>query len=279
MRLRDLLGDTGGFDDIHRMLYGRDMFITAWVLTLVTVPALGLRLRRDRLDPLAWTAIVCTVGLVVGRLTHVWSLGRLGPGVALPGQFALAAELANAWRNRRAQAVSARRAYASLALVTLLALLLGVNASAWAIARGIPNGFHAKRVSAEKATHASSLYPALGWISGHLHDGDTAVTNYWEIRRELPTYGLRTVMPAWPSPGLDDQQQRTNDELRIVSTNTSEQTRQQLLSKYHVTWVIWNPSSAPNWPFPGARTVACSSSGIVLLRLDPTATNAGNCPA
>jgi hypothetical protein len=280
MRLSDLTSDTGGFDDIHRMLYGHSMFITAWVLTLVTVPALGLRLRRNRLDPLAWTAIVCALGLAAGRLTQVWSLGRLGPGVALPGQFALAAELVNGWRDRRAQSVAVRRGYASLGLASLLALFVGLNASLWAVARAIPNPFHAQRVSAEKTTHASALYPALGWMSGYLHDGDTAVTNYWEIRRELPTYGLRTVMPPWPSPGLDDQQQRTNDESEILSAKISESTRQRLLSKYHVAWIIWSPSAtAPNWPFPGARTVACSSPGIVLLRIDPTATSAGACPS
>src|SRR5205814_10222406 len=107
---------------------------------------------------------------------------------------------------RRWARVTRRKMMAGLAALTCASVLVGGNANAWAFARAVP--VTALRADAERATTAQGLYPHIGWIHADVRPGDVAITDYWEVRRELPTYGLRDVMPPWPSPGLRDQPQR-----------------------------------------------------------------------
>src|SRR6185369_13005148 len=58
------------------------------------LPALWLRWRRDRLDPLVLLFVSGLAVVVVGGITGRYALGRCWPAVLLAGQLALAVELA-----------------------------------------------------------------------------------------------------------------------------------------------------------------------------------------
>ncbi|GAA4213613.1 hypothetical protein [Actinocatenispora rupis] len=268
--LRAMLGDQAGFDAIHHMLY--QGVLAKYALLPLIVPALVLRLVRDRRDPLFWTAAACAVGVLAGGLTHTWSLARLGPGIALPGQAALAVLLAGCWDTRRVLTGARRAGAVLLAALTALALVVGADANAWAIARALPGT--ALRARAETATDSQLPYPRLGWIARYVPDGDVAVANNWQTRRELPTYGLRSVRTQWPSPGVPDEARRASDEDRILGWAPATPTeRGALLARYRVRWILWRPTAhTPVWPYPGARLVACGPGRIALLRVDPAAT-------
>ncbi len=274
-----MFGDQAVFDTIHHPLY-RDL-AQHYLLLALTAPALLLRLRRDRSDPLFWTALVCAAGLTVGYLTRTWSLARLGPGVALPGQLALGVLLAEAWTARRQRHSTAVRVGGTvLGTLTCLALLVGCYANAWAIARAVPGD--ARRSHAERATDAQLPYPPMSWISAHVATGEVGVANYWFVRRQFPVYGLRTVQTPWPSPGVPDEARRTADEARILGwSSTTARQRSQLLAHYRVQWIIWRPTAhTRQWPYPGARLVTCGPQGMSLLRVDPAVTRPpARCPA
>lgn len=299
-----MFGDAAAFNAIHAPLY---RYAPAqFVLLALTVPALLVRLRADRADPLAWTAALCAAGVGAGAVTHAWSLGRFGPGAALAGQLALGALLARAAARRRSAAGGPVRRPGSvvgtagtggpvhqpgpasgtgdapgmrvagrvLAGLTVVALLVGGYANAWAVARALPGP--AARARAEKATHAQVPYPDLRWIARYVRTDDVAVANFWYVRRELPTYRLRLVATPWPSPAVPDEARRRRDQARIVgSTPTGPAERARLLARYRVRWILWYPlRDAPRWSYPGARLVACGPAGITLLRVDRSAAGA-----
>lgn len=267
--LATMTGDRAGFDAIHHALY-HDLAVKYGLLPLI-VPALLLRLRADRRDPLFWTAVLCGAGCAVGALTGFWSLARLGPGVLLPGQAALAVLLAEGWSRRVRWGRRPRAGFAVLAGLTCLAVVIGGYANAWAVARALPGTRF--RAAAERATHAPVPYPQLGWIAGHVRPGDTAIANFWHARRELATYGLRTVQPQWPSPGVPDAARRTADQAGILNPRYGDAARRaRLLARYRVRWIVWQSSARyPVWPYPGARLVACGPHRTALLRVDPAA--------
>jgi hypothetical protein len=265
--LRTLLANPAGFDAIHHQLYGWRMFVIRWVLVAVTIPALLVRLRRHRFDPLPWTAAACAAGVLVGGITHVWSLGRLGPGIAIPGCLALGVALADALNRRQRLAPSARWAYGGLAIATCIALLIGARANAWAMARAVPDA--GMRARAERLTGSPAPYPRIAWIAASVHAGDVAVTNDWQVRRELPTYGVRTVELPWPSPAVTDGPARASAERILLRPATPEATRRRLLEAYHVSWLVWLPTpEARQWPGPGWQLVACGPRGAALLHAE-----------
>ena len=263
MDLRTLT-NSGDFDGIHALLYGWGRFPMRWVLVALTVPALLVRLRRNHLDPLAWTSAGCGAGVLVGGVTREWSLGRLGTGIAIPGFLALGVLLAECVGQRDLLSPPARRMFQGLAALSCVALVIGAWANAWALARAVPDA--GTRARAERLTRAAAPYLPTSWLAPYVHEGDVAVTNNWQLRRQLPTYGVRTVQLPWPSPAVPDAVARTRAENAIMAPRTPARTRERLLESYDVRWVVWTSSAkAPLWSAPGWGVAACGPERTVLL--------------
>jgi hypothetical protein len=232
-----LLPASQALDSIHRPLYDRPWLFFG--LLVLTLPALWVRWRRDRLDPLvllfAGAAVLVALGWVTGR----YALGRLWPAVALAGQLALAVELARARRWLPVAAVAC-------------AVGLVVQGSNLLYLVPVPPKVHT-------ATHMYVDWPTYSWIARYTRPGDVLLTSDFYAVRSVGAYGLYTVAPAWPDPFLPDEAQRRSDLLVMLRGSTDAVTRAALFRRYHVRWVLAMPN---RWyPVDGRPLVATGPGG------------------
>lgn len=266
----DLLGGSSELDRVQELLYqdlpGRFGFL------LLVVPALVWRLRRDRGDALTWTAVVCGAGVLLGMMTGSASLSRLWPGLAASGHLALAALLAERWLMWPTTNRLRRAMLAGFTGAVVCAVVLGLWGQRGVWARAVP----AVGVRAElaAATRAVPPYPELSFVREHVREGDIAISNDWRLERQFSGSGLYAVRSQWPAPGLRDASQRTAVVADLLAPATPRKARSRLLERWRIRWIVWMPTPRTRqWPYRGARRVACGPDGIALLLVDDSANN------
>jgi len=224
-----LLRSGGDFDAVHRALYDRPWLY--YGLVAVALPALWLRWRRDRLDPLVLLFAAAAVVVALGWLTGRYALGRVWPAVLLSAQVALAVELSAPLPRRLAQAWLP---------VTALACLAGLAVQAGNLLYLAPGSVLTPQV--RRVAHMYVDWPDYSWLPRYVRPGDVVLTpdDYFAIRT-VPGYGGRTVAPAWPDPFLPDDAQRRRDLVTMRDPATDPATRAALLARYHVRWVLEVP--------------------------------------
>ncbi len=242
-----LVGDTT-VDKFHKQLYGRRL-ITWYGLSLVGAPALWLRWRRHRLDPLPllWLAdiAIAAYGWFSGRYTY----GRIFGLLLAPPQFALAVELVRArpWG-------LARRAMAAVA------------AGAAAIGLVVQTG------SIVQIPHLQHLatWPSYRWATDHIPVGDVVLSDDYRATHVLPAYGVFMVAGAWPDPSLPvaDRNRRSHDVRVYFSPHTTPAVQHLVATRYHATWALLDHGQ----PLPAdSKTVATNpQTGERLARLTST---------
>ncbi len=174
-----LVGDAS-VDWIHRQLYS-GMPQRFW-LALLGLPALWLRFRRDRTDPLVLMfALECAV-VAYGWVSGHYTYGRILGLTLVPLQFALAIELAapRPWGARRGALAGAAALGACVGFFQLQAGAV--------VPRALdPIGFD-----------QPPRWPDYGWAVGHMRRGDVVLTDGYRPTRSVPAYGVNLVAPAWP---------------------------------------------------------------------------------
>jgi hypothetical protein len=231
-----LLPASHALDTIHRPLYDRPWLFFG--LLVLALPALWVRWRRDRLDPLALLFVGAVLLVALGWVTGRYALGRLWPAVALAGQLALAVEV----RTRRWLTVVA----------VACAVGLVVQGSNLLYLAPVP-----PRV--RTATHMYVEWPTYSWLARYTRPGDVVLTSDFYAVRDVGAYGLYTVAPAWPDPFLPDEAQRRDDLLVMLRGSTDPATRVALLRRYHVRWILAMPN---RWyPVDGRPLVATGPGG------------------
>jgi len=240
-----LLRSSGELDAIHRALYDRPWLY--YGLAVVALPALWLRWRRDRLDPLVLLFAAAAVVVAIGGLTGRYALGRGWPAVLLSGQLALAVELSGPLP---------RRVFRIWVPATALACLAGLAVQAGNLLYLAPQSMLTPGV--RSAAHMYVNWPDYSWLRRYVRPGEVVLTpdDYFAIRT-VPAYGGRTVAPAWPDPFLPDEAQRERDLVTMRDPATDPATRSALLARYHVRWVL---------ELPGKPTV---ESGRVPIAIGP----------
>jgi alpha-1,6-mannosyltransferase len=239
-------------DVVHRSLYHQPWLY--YGLIVVALPALWLRWRRDRLDPLVLLFVSATVVVALGWLTGRYALGRVWPAVLLSGQLALGVELA---------APLPRRLARIWLPVTALACLAGVATQAGNLLYLAPHSVITPRVRATARMFVD--WPDYQWLAGYLRPGEVLLTDDYFAVRTVPAYGVRTIAPVWPDPFLPDTARRERDQATLVDPATDPATRAALLARYRVRWVLETPGG---WTLPGDRTpVATGPRGQRLYRL------------
>ncbi|MCX4823491.1 hypothetical protein OG883_27155 [Streptomyces sp. NBC_01142] len=222
-----LVGDTL-VDGIHRRLY-ENLPGKLW-LAAVCLPALWLRLRRDRRDPLVLMCAAAVLAVAYGRLGGHYTYGRLIGFALIPGQIALAVELSAPgprphWR-------AARRFLAPLAAGAACLGFFTVQAGA-VVPRSLdPIGF------AQPPRPARYL-----WAAEHIAVGEVVLTNADAALRTLPAYGPYLVAPKWPDPSLPeaDRRARTRDVGLYLSPRTPAPDRARIATRYAVRWLLLTP--------------------------------------
>ncbi|WP_447037798.1 hypothetical protein [Streptomyces sp. DSM 118878] len=216
-----LVGDES-VDWIHRQLY-TDMPQRFW-LALLGLPALWLRFRRDRRDPLvlmfAMECLVVAYGWFSGHYTY----GRILGLTLVPLQFALAIELAapRPWGWRRGALAGAAALGAGVGF-------LQIQAGA-VVPRALdPIGFD-----------QPPRWPDYGWAVGHMHHGDVVLTDGYRPTRSVPGYGANLVAPAWPDASLDERVRghRLDAVRAYLAPGSTRAERAAIVRKYDVRWLL-----------------------------------------
>ncbi|MFE9253063.1 hypothetical protein [Streptomyces sp. NPDC007088] len=210
-------------DPTHRPLY-RDLVGRYWLVALVGLPALALRLRRDRRDPLAWMFLVFLVVACYGGASGHFTYGRiLGMTVVVP-QVAAALELTSS-RPRRWW----RTAYGAAAALAVCLGFLFAQAGAVLPASALPKG-----------GARPPDWPSYAWAAEHVRPGEPLLTVQRMATRSLPGFGVDMAAPVWSDPALAerDRAARWRAARAYVSGRADAARRAAIVRRYHVRWLL-----------------------------------------
>ncbi|MFF3646106.1 hypothetical protein [Streptomyces sp. NPDC002564] len=219
-----LVGDQS-VDWIHRQLY-TGMPQRFW-LALLGLPALWLRFRRDRRDPLVLMfALECAV-VAYGWVSGHYTYGRILGLTLVPPQFALAVELAapRPWGWRRGAVAGAAALGACVGFFQLQAGAV--------VPRALdPVGFD-----------QPPRWPGYAWAVDHMRRGDVVLTNGYRPTRSVPGYGANLVAPAWPDPSLDEgvRNRRLAAVRAYLAPTSTPAERTAIVRRYDVRWLLLAP--------------------------------------
>ncbi|GAA2290299.1 hypothetical protein OKJ48_34140 [Streptomyces kunmingensis] len=239
-----LVGDSS-VDHIHRQLY-TEMPARFW-LALIGLPALWLRFRRDRRDPLAVMFALDVLVIAYGWVTGHYTYGRILGLTLVPLQFSLAIALAAprpwAWPRR------------TLGLCAATGAALGfLTVQAGAV---VPRGFD-----------QPPMWPTYVWAAQHIPPGDVVLTDGYRPTRSLPGYGPNLLAPAWPDPALDERERerRLTAVRAYLSPGSTRSERTAVARRYGVRWLLLDKSQ--RLPAEAVMVAWSPRTGEVLARVD-----------
>ncbi|MFF7972895.1 hypothetical protein [Streptomyces sp. NPDC007905] len=242
-----LLSAGADLEAIHRPLY--EHLAGRFGLVLLGIVALGLRLRRDRWDPLVLFFALGVLVFAAGGLTGHYSWGRALPAVLIPAQLAAALEVVSAGK---------RAVRVGWACVLGAALAVG----AWAQVGTL--GYVVGRDALPGAVAAKYRTPWVGyqWITPWVKYGDVVMARTFPSR-QIPAYGPYTVAPGYPDVFLPDAAGRDAAVTHYFATGTSADARRAIIREYRVRWVLGGKGAAGPW----LRQVATGPGGQVLYQV------------
>jgi hypothetical protein len=242
-----------GENAIHHALYQN--VVVRYGLAALGLPAMVLRWRRNRLDPLLLLFAACAAIWLFGGLVGAYALGRVLPGAMLALQAALAVELAEGCQGLRAL----RRV-----LVPISCLALGFGA--WVQGASVSYAFTGSEKDAAQA-HLQNfqLLDGYAWVTRYVKRGQVVMTDDYYAQRRVPAYGAYVVYCPYPDPFLKDWQARQDDDRAFFDPTTSPAERAALLKKYHAGWIIAQRGDL-NFS-PTYQRVARGPAGAVLYRV------------
>ncbi|WEH37471.1 hypothetical protein PZB75_10285 [Streptomyces sp. AM 4-1-1] len=216
-----LVGDSA-VDRIHRVLY-EDLVPHYW-LVLPALPALWLRWRADRRDPLVLMFVLDAAAVTYGWFSGHYTYGRLLGLTLVPAQFALAVELAapRPWP-------VPRRVLAPLAAVA--AGLGFVTAQGGAV---VP------RALDPLGMDRPMRWETYDWAAAHIPAGDVVLTDSYRATRSLAGYGPYLVAPPWPDAALaeSERQRRVRAVRAYLDPSATEARRERIAARYGVRWLL-----------------------------------------
>ncbi|MEV6751738.1 hypothetical protein [Streptomyces sp. NPDC051214] len=252
-----LVGDES-VDWIHRQLY-TEMPQRFW-LALIGLPALALRFRGNRRDPLVLMFVLDCAVVAYGWLSGHYTYGRIMGLTLVPLQFALAIELAapRPWRRWRMALGGVAATGAAVGFFTLQAGAV--------VPRALdPVGFD-----------QPPRWPGYGWAVSQMRQGDVVLTDGYYPTRSLPAYGANLVAPAWPDASLaeDTRNHRLQKVRDYLSEEATRAERTRIVRRYDVRWLLLSPDQK----VPDEAVVVAwgPRTGEVLARVSGGKTDAGD---
>ncbi|MEU6506471.1 hypothetical protein [Streptomyces sp. NPDC046942] len=237
----------GNLEAIHKPLY--ENLAERFGFVLLGVAALGLRLRRDRWDPLVLFFVLGALMFAAGGLSGHYSWGRAMPAALIPAQLAAALEAVAAGR---------RAVRAGWACVLGAALAAGAWTQVGTLGYVIPKSALPSVVADKYHT------PWVGyhWITPWVKYGDVVMARTTPAR-QIPAYGPYTVAPGYPDFFLKDEKSRNAAVDRYFAAGTSAAERQGIAREYGVRWVVGPKRLAG----PGLQKVTTGPEHQVLFRV------------
>ncbi|MEV0838576.1 hypothetical protein AB0I55_03355 [Actinocatenispora sera] len=248
--ITSLLGDTGELDAIHRPLY-RNMFDLYGLGLVVGVPALALRFRRSRTDPLVLLALLSAVPVGYGLLTGAYAWGRAWPMLLLAGQIAAGIELVTVLSSGTRTA----RLYAGALAVTVFAVGGWTQAGVAELGTPIP----AALATRMQVKHSWGDYR---WLARELPAGTRILADTYHAKRMAPAYRIYPVASVYPEPWLPGDERRRVDAATMLDPATPPARRAALLRAYRVHWLVAYPSHAARLRAAGLRLTPVAHSPL-----------------
>ena len=248
-------GGVESFNTVHRPLY--EHLVHRYGLLFLAIPVLGYRLKKDRMDPVSITALLCLAAFLYGGASGKYFLARVFPMAALLSQIAVGVAVAQ-WLQAGQKKSAKIAGWVGIFVFTAGAVFQSgfVNL----LSPGIYPPAMAK-IFGSGGTRGS-----YAWITNHARPGDSIMTTTRQALIMAPGYGVYTVMPVWPDPTLGTvAERRTEDSLEFFKGATTGERRAQLMSKYSAQWVIVEESNAatfradPNFVWIAERPTSSES--------------------
>jgi hypothetical protein len=221
-----LLGHPHGYDDIHDDFYQH--IVLRFGLVAVGLPALILRARKNLFDPLVLMAAMASVVVLAGGALETASLGRAWPLLALPCHVSLALAVGDPDRAPRP------RLAVLFAPAMLLGVVLGLHGTGYGFLRILPRDMLSKGIIHESGLPAA--YDDVTWATSRMKAGAVVAADDRNARRQIPAYGVYTLIPAWPDLFLYDADERELAMMAILGEDVAA--RRTALAGYHVSWVL-----------------------------------------
>lgn len=232
--LADLFAGAPALVGIHRPLRAAllDSGSLMCLYGVVALPVLALRVRRDRLDPLA-VMFVLAAAVVLGALvTRQHHLLRVIPVMMLPLQVAFGVFVGD----RLAGPARARLAVAAVAVV----LFVGGLAVSTTPLRGAASALPVAWLPPSLAAKLGAV-PAgadADRVRGHAPAGATVLTDAQHTDRRLNLLGYYAVNPGWPNPWIEDEATRAADRGRLLDAATTPAERGEIARRYDAACVL-----------------------------------------
>ncbi|MCQ4084907.1 hypothetical protein NGB36_31160 [Streptomyces sp. RB6PN25] len=245
-----LIGDTT-VDIFHKGLYGRRV-ITWYGLSVVGVPALVMRWRRHRLDPLVLLYVMDIAIATYGWFSGHYTYGRIFGLLLMPPQFALAVELTRPrpWTRLRKTMAGAAAAAGCIGLAVQVGAVWEIP---W---------------SPVPLQHLVT-WPSYRWAADRIPVGDVVLTDGWHATHVLPAYGIFLVSGPWPDPSLSvDVRNRRGHDVHVYFSPTATPSVQRLITqRYHARWALLQPGE--RIPADAHVVATHRATGETLVRLTP----------
>jgi hypothetical protein len=225
------LGSVSELEQVHKALY--TSMPSRFGFALLGLPALLIRFRRDRLDPLCLLFASSASLFALGAATGHYSLGRVWPAVMLAAQIALALELV--------LPVTRRLHHAALAVVAA-AVGIGCWTQLGILGYAVPSMAAPLANASVQEFHLADSYR---WITRHVPSGAVLLSNDRNSLAAVPAFGYNTVTTGYPDMFLHDSATRRTDTTAFFASATSAEGRERVLSRYDVGWVVCRSGSLP----------------------------------
>ena len=233
-----LLGASAQYDGIHALLYR--LVRPRTVLAVVALPALVVRLRANRRDPLVLMFGGAAAVFVVGKVTEQYSLGRILPLAMLALHVALGVWLAERapilWR----EAGGIRRL--AFAIAGGLILITGVFGCRAGLARVVPRVLLPSSVADDPRLDTDD--GGLSFLARHTSPDDVILVRTVEAARIAPAFGPKVVAPGYISPFIEDVARRRTDVGRFFKTQSNGE-RRDIIERYGVSFVLFDLRFGP----------------------------------
>lgn len=238
--LGDLLfGTQGAAFHAANAGFARHVFARTWPAWL-GIPALVVRVARDRRDPLVWWELGLVGAFGVGTWSGHDAAGRVVSFAVMVPQIALGV-LIGEWLARWSTPVRAWALTASCAVLLALAV--------------VPRAWQAERPG----------YPTA-FLAGHVGPDDVVLADPW-TGFQVPAVAGKVIASRPPVVWIPDDPVRRRDLARFLAADTSAEERRAILRRYGVRFLLVDKFRPPKGA-AALGTLAAETYAYGLYRVD-----------